>query len=265
LSESLIESELFGHERGAFTGAVEVKKGVFEMANGGTLILDEIGDMPLHLQTKLLTVLDENKLRRIGGSRDIQLNLKIIATTNIDLEAALVHGRFRQDLYYRLSTFHIHIPPLRERPADIPGLCSVIFRQLARKDIFLSQDQISALELYPWPGNVRELKNVLERALILSSGGDVRPGDLINHHPHSMTTNGKPAIPGGIAAKPLRLADIEVQYTLGVLDSNGGNKTLTAKQLGVSINTLKRILQRSGRRAVHVRRMERAVRPSEEM
>jgi sigma-54 specific flagellar transcriptional regulator A len=177
----LLESELFGHEKGAFTGALTQRKGRFEMAEGGTLLLDEIGDMPMAMQVKLLRVLQERVFERVGGGAPITCNVRVIAATHRNLESHIAEGKFREDLFYRLNVFPIEMPALRERSDDLPDLIAAITRQLAeggRGQVRLSADAITALQHYAWPGNVRELANLLERLAVLHPGATVRAGDL---------------------------------------------------------------------------------------
>jgi DNA-binding NtrC family response regulator len=182
----LFESELFGHMKGAFTGAFESRRGKFELADGGTLFLDEISEIPLTLQSKLLRVLEERRFTRVGGVNEIQVNLRVIAATNRDLERAVLEKRFRQDLYYRLNIFPIHIPPLRERLEDIPELADHLLRRIATQYHMpcagVTEEALAPLRSYAWPGNVRELRNVLERGLLLSRGAPIEldhlPGEL---------------------------------------------------------------------------------------
>ena len=174
LPDKLIESELFGHEQGAFTGAVGRQIGRFELAHGATIFLDEVGDLPLSLQVKLLRVLQEGEIERLGSGKTIKVNVRVIAATNVNLVQAVSKGRFREDLYYRLNVFPIHVPPLRERREDIPLLAGTFLeeagRRLGRKFDPLSQEILDALENHAWPGNVRELRNVIERAAVTSKG-----------------------------------------------------------------------------------------------
>jgi DNA-binding NtrC family response regulator len=241
LPENLIEAELFGYEKGSFTGAVGAKKGLFEMADGGTVFLDEIGDMPLHLQTKLLSVLEDKKVRRIGGTAATSVNVRVIAATNADLEQTL--GKtFRKDLYYRLSVVRIHIPPLREHREDIPQLCSYLLSKIAPgQPIELSGPEIAKLKEYDWPGNVRELRNILERALFLQKDSVLAPSLLIGK---SSTAAAHPQTTSPNSVKTLAQAERElIQGSLAALSSN---LTQTAKALGISLSTLKRKLKEYG-------------------
>ena len=177
----LLESELFGHEKGAFTGALSARKGRFEMAEGGTLLLDEIGDMSLPMQVKLLRVLQERSFERVGGNQTIRCNVRVVAATHRDLESRIAEGKFREDLFYRLNVFPIEVPSLRERTEDLPALVSTIAGQLARTgrgEVRFSPEALQALAAYEWPGNVRELTNLVERLAVLHPGGTVRVQDL---------------------------------------------------------------------------------------
>ncbi len=240
LPESLIEAELFGYEKGAFTGATTTKKGIFEMAESGTLFLDEITEMPLHLQSKLLSVLDDKKIKRLGGELPRPVNVRIIAACNADIEKAVASGIFRKDIYYRLSVIRIHLPPLRERRQDIPVLCDYLLREIDRSSTFkLSEDEVSRLKEYDWPGNVRELKNILERAIILQGGSPLMPSKLLRRAELSA-----PSI--GSAANLLTLAEVEKNHIEHALRRLSHNYTRTAKALGISISTLKRNIKQYG-------------------
>jgi two-component system response regulator FlrC len=227
LSPTLIESELFGHERGAFTGAVGQHVGRFERAAGGTLFLDEIGELEAGLQAKLLRVLQEKTLERVGGTRQITTDVRILAATNRNLKEAVAEGRFREDLYYRLNTFPIEIPPLRERPSDIRRLARFFLERAAREfnkpGLSISPEAESVLMAYTWPGNVRELQNTMERVAILSEGV-VEPDDL------PVTSTGP--------TRPVLFKDIERTAIEQALAENQGNRTRAAKQLGISLRTL---------------------------
>ncbi len=232
LPENLIEAELFGHVKGAFTGADSAKRGIFEMAEGGTLLLDEIGEMPTHMQTKLLGVLDSKKVRRIGGEAFRPVNVRVLAATSTNLEYVL-DDTFRRDLYYRLSVIRLHVPPLRERREDIPELCEHLLAKLVSGLAFeLSETEIQKLMFYDWPGNVRELKNIMERACILSEEQVIRPSELLGG---PVRTDGRPDEPTVNS-----LAEVEKNHIRLVLERNSGNITRTARALGIAITTLKR-------------------------
>lgn len=236
--ENLIEAELFGYERGAFTGAVAAKRGIFEMAEEGSLFLDEIGEMPVHLQTKLLGVLEDKKVKRLGGDTIRPVDVRIVAATCIDLENC--RGKtFRSDLYYRLSVIRIHIPPLRERRGDIPELCAFLLKKIAcGRDTRIDDADMKKLMDYEWPGNVRELKNILERAAILQKGPVLRPSELLL----------MPAGPASVAPSEdadgeegiVLLEELEKKHISATLRKLSGNYTRTAKALGISVSTLKR-------------------------
>ena len=180
IPENLMEAELFGYEKGAYTGAAAGAKGLFEMAGSGTLFLDEIGEIPPHLQSKLLGVLDDHRIKRLGGQHFKPVGARVLAATNVDLAEAVRERRFRQDLFYRLSVMHIHVPPLRERLADLTDLCRHFMRQIAPdRNIVLEDGQIAAMQSYGWPGNVRELRNIIERAILVRSGPGIVPARLL--------------------------------------------------------------------------------------
>jgi DNA-binding NtrC family response regulator len=241
LPENLIETELFGVEKGAFTGAVATRKGTFELADDGTLFLDEIGEMAHALQSKLLSVLEDRKVKRVGGEVVRSVNVRIIAATNLETEHAMQEGRFRRDLYYRLSAVHIHLKPLKERRQDIPLLCRFFAQKIAPgRDIFIPGSEIELLMEYDWPGNVRELKNVIERCLILQEGSTIYPS-------HLLTTSKMPASKTSYAPSAfedvLMLEEVERRHILKTLKQLSNNYTHTAKALGVSLSTLKRKLK----------------------
>jgi DNA-binding NtrC family response regulator len=241
LPETLIEAELFGFEKGAFTGAATNKKGVFEMAEGGTLLLDEIGDMPFHLQSKLLGVLEDRMVRRLGGESSHFVNVRVITATGVDLEAAM--GKtFRKDLYYRLSVIRIHVPPLRDRRGDIPGLCRHLMKKIAGgREISIEDGELAKLASYAWPGNVRELRNILERAFLLQKGSAFRPSELLGDIAEA--GNPAPRECPDVDEENLSLAAVEKRHIRFVLDKLSGNHTRTAEALGVSRSTLKRKLK----------------------
>jgi DNA-binding NtrC family response regulator len=237
--ESLIEAELFGSEKGAFTGATSLHRGIFELADGGTLVLDEIGSMPIHLQSKLLGVLEEKRIRRVGGELFKPINVRIIAISNSDLEEAIKNKLFRDDLYYRLSVIRIHIPPLRERKQDIPKLCEYFINKMARDTkTRLADSELNKLTEYEWQGNVRELKNVIERSLIIQRGHSLRPSQLlrINHNFLSSALDNHGIKESGV----ITLKIMEKQCIGQTLEKYRGNYSQTAKALGISLSTLKR-------------------------
>jgi transcriptional regulator with PAS, ATPase and Fis domain len=229
LPETLLESELFGHKRGAFTGAIQDRKGLFEVADGGTLFLDEISEMSPLLQIKLLQVLQDGRFRRVGDSEYRQVDVRIIAATNKDLQAEIQQGRFRQDLYYRINVFPIHLPPLRERTEDIPLLAEHCLKKQQRKLKIpmngFSEEALQALCDYGYPGNVRELENLIERALILSNGDRIELGEWL---PVSIIDAGSLS----------RLEKIEQSEVRRLLKLHEGNLTLVAKAMGISRTTL---------------------------
>lgn len=251
LPESLIEAELFGYEKGAFTGAVSSKKGIFEMAEGGTLLLNEIGEMPLNLQAKLLSVLEGKKIKRLGGDMIAPVSFRVIAATNVDLEKAL--GKtFREDLYYRLSVIRIHVPPLRERRQDIPELCRHLLRKIARNtEAEIEGDEINRMMEYDWPGNVRELRNILERAFILQKGPIYRPSELLILRGRCPVGSPEPCMvvpsrPAEEEQSLTSLAQMEKNYIRYSLEKNSHNLTRTSKSLGISLSTLKRKIREYG-------------------
>ncbi|HEX9631282.1 MAG TPA: sigma-54 dependent transcriptional regulator [Gemmatimonadales bacterium] len=251
LPEHLLESELFGHERGAFTDARERKKGLAEMADGGTLFLDEIGDMPAGAQVKLLRFLEDARFRRVGGTADIRVDVRVIAATNRDLDRAVADATFRGDLYYRLKVVPLRIPPLRERPDDIAPLAQYFVERLARdlnRDVpTVTADAIRVLEAYPWPGNVRELRNVFERALILEDTQEIGPEHLpeeIRGCPRSAAGSGPP--PVGLPPEGLRLEEVERDLIQQAVTRTGGNVSRAATLLGLSRGALRYRLEKYG-------------------
>lgn len=243
IAENLMEAELFGHEKGAFTGAVAAGKGLFEMADGGTLFLDEIGELPFHLQSKLLGVLDDQQIRRVGGQTFKPVNVRIIAATNADLADAVQAKRFREDLFYRLSVLHIHVPPLRERQKDIAPLADYFVSQIAQdQNIVVSPEQMTAMQMYSWPGNVRELRNIIERAILVRNGSQITPALLLSQNPHHSSP---PAAPSRVTAVAT-LADVERTQILRALEHFQGNHTHAAKALGISRSTLVRKIKVHG-------------------
>ena len=233
LPEGILESELFGHEAGAFTGARARHKGKFEAAEGGTVFLDEIGDVSPKVQVELLRVLEEKKVTRLGGSAPVAVDFRTISATNRELSGALASGAFREDLYWRLNVVHIHIPPLRERPEDIPVLAEHFLarfaRSMSRRPMRFAQDALDALASYPWPGNVRELQNAIERAVVVGRGDVVQAAEL----PLRVTQTSPASLPG-----PGSLAEAERAHVLAVLDASGWNITRAARILDVDRVTL---------------------------
>jgi two-component system, NtrC family, response regulator AtoC len=244
--ESLIESELFGHERGAFTGAIAARPGLFETGDGGTVFLDEIGELPLAVQSKLLRVLEERIVRRIGASTGKTLDVRFICATNRVLADEVEAGRFRRDLYYRINGVTIAVPPLRERQSEIAGLARAFARRArgSAAPVVLAGDVLATLEQHEWAGNIRELRNTIERAILLSAGGPVRPSHLALERPRRdssvtmpfprMTTEAAKSV----QSLPTAVADLERERILETLNACGGNQTRAARALGISRNTL---------------------------
>jgi DNA-binding NtrC family response regulator len=238
LPEGLIESELFGHEKGAFTGAIKQKKGMFEAASGGSLLLDEIGEMPMIAQAKLLRVLQEKEIHKVGGDDPIEVDVRIIATTNRNLESQVSHGHFREDLFYRLNVFYIHLPPLRERKDDIVKIAEHFIGKFNNENGFsvegLEDGCIPVISGYNWPGNIRELENAVERAVVLTKSGKIKPEifKFKNHNDHPNNALG--AIQPGTT-----VAEIEKQLIFKTLEHCNQNRTRAAELLGISIRTLR--------------------------
>lgn len=252
IPESLIESELFGHQKGSFTDAKTDKKGIFEMAYGGSILLDEIGEMKLSLQSKLLRVLEERQIRRVGGTRDIRVDAMVFATTNRNLEEAVEKGEFRKDLFYRLNAFSLHIPPLCERREDIPALGRYFLEQFSSRYKRMTLKGFSPeaerlLREYDWPGNVRELRNVIERIVVLETGDTILPEHLPRHA--SQDTKAE----GSIAEGEIRLPDdgislekVERQLIAQALKKTNGNKTLAAKLLDMTYDSFRYQIKKFG-------------------
>ena len=255
LPETLMESELFGHERGAFTGADRRREGCFELATGGTLLLDEIGEMRPELQAKLLRVLEEKKVRRLGGNSETAVDVRVLAATNRNLESQLREGKFREDLYYRLNVFTIQLPTLRERSEDIPMLVEHFLRELApsagKSVVGMEAECLELLRAQRWPGNVRQLRNVIERALIVARGPLISTADLpdeITHGaPRSIRSEPPPEMKPGNSTSSSSSLDVRVGMSLSAvkrellmqtLKYTGGNKAKAAEILGVSLKTL---------------------------
>ena len=254
IPESLLESELFGYEKGAFTGAAKSKKGLLELADGGMVFLDEVGELPLSMQAKLLTFLEDRRFRRVGGLQDIKVSVRVAAATNRDLEEEVREGRFREDLYYRLNVLQIRIPPLRERPDDVPVLCDYYLkhfnRKFGRKVTGISPEFMEALKRYSWKGNVRELRNVMERCVLFSSGSFLTGKE---------TGLSIPAVPeersesvGSFPMRDLREGPVDLKKELDsfervyidrALELSEGNLSRAAQMLGCTRFTLKRRLE----------------------
>ena len=275
LPETLIESELFGHEKGSFTGASERRAGCFEVAQHGTLLLDEIGEMPMQTQAKLLRILEDSRVRRLGGKTEFEVDVRVVAATNKVPEAAVRGGHLREDLYYRLNVFHIHLPPLRERREDIQAISEALLGDLNRKHecrvTDIASEVLQALARHQWPGNVRELRNVLERAVILAGEGTIEmnhlPAFLQNQAPPPPAGTAAPAPSAGVqtpAGAPLAapakdaerisfqigttVEDAERGLILRTLEHTRNNKTRAAEILGISLKTLHNKLKEYGAR-----------------
>ncbi|MFM7148464.1 MAG: sigma-54-dependent transcriptional regulator [Gemmataceae bacterium] len=242
LQESLLESELFGHEKGAFTGAVHAKPGLVEVAEGGTLFIDEIGEMAIGLQAKLLRVLEDGHYRRVGATSELHADVRVVAATNRRLEDEIRQGRFREDLYYRLNVISIHLPPLCERKEDIPELVEYFLttRPLGRNRYQIAPDALAALKRYEWPGNIRELANVLERAQILAENETITlddlPDNLLSFHSDPMEESGETS----------NLHQTQKRHVVAVLQEHHGNKVHAARALGISRRALYRLLDKYG-------------------
>ncbi len=253
LPEGLLESELFGHEKGAFTGAVAAKKGKFELAEGGTLLLDEIGEVPLHLQAKLLRVLQEEEVDRLGGRAPVKVDAHVIATTNRDLEEAVAEGTFRQDLYYRLNVVPLRLPPLKERTGDIVLLTTYFVEKYSTmygKPLKpLSEGARQRFATHTWPGNVREMENLIERAVLLSTGDELAVHDFWDdEEAPGMESDDLEIQPmvgetstdsGHVPPEMMQLKDMERQMILQALQKTDDNRTHAAKLLGISVRTLR--------------------------
>lgn len=246
LSENLVESELFGHRKGAFTGADRDHKGLFEVANGGTLFLDEVGELNKNIQVKLLRFLESGEIRRVGETEPFRCDVRILCATNRDLRLMIANDEFREDLYFRINTFEIRLPPMRERRPDIPDLARHLLARAARRPAeqvanLLTPEAIDALLEHEWPGNVRELANVMEHAYIISGGHPITP----EHLPHRVRgkSSGPPTLsltpaPTGGGSGNRTLREIEMEHILRVLEKHNGNKPAAAAELGISLKTL---------------------------
>jgi DNA-binding NtrC family response regulator len=248
LSENLVESELFGHRKGAFTGADRDHKGLFEVANGGTLFLDEVGELNKNIQVKLLRFLESGEIRRVGETEPFKTEVRILCATNRDLRAMIKEDDFREDLYFRINTFEIRLPSMRERRSDIPDLARHLLARAARRPIdqiadLLTPEAIDALLEHEWPGNVRELANVMEHAYIIAGGQRI----TVDHLPHHIrpVPGGPPTLsltpgsaPTSTAPSSRTLRDVEIDYVLRVLAKHGGSKAAAAAELGISLKTM---------------------------
>jgi transcriptional regulator with PAS, ATPase and Fis domain len=248
LAPGVLESELFGHEKGSFTGALARKLGRFELANGGTLFLDEIGDLGLEIQVKLLRVIQEREFERVGGTETLQVDVRIVSATNRDLEQAISQGQFREDLYYRLNVFPVHVPPLRERAEDIEPLAEHFVRRYSKScGKRLSGVADAALDKllgYPWPGNVRELENVIERACILAKGSAIEADDLdFGRRLQKLATAVMVPAAGNL---PGQLEELEKRRLGEALAKHRGRKSDVARELGINRSTLYYRLKKLG-------------------
>ena len=250
IPEPLIESELFGHERGAFTGAISVQQGKFELADGGTLFLDEIGDMSLNTQAKVLRVLQEQEFQRVGGNRNIKVDVRVITATNKNLSEEIKKGAFREDLYYRINVIAIHVPPLRERREDIPLLArhflSQIIREQGLREKALTEEAAELLMGYDWPGNVRELRNLMERVAIMVQGGRILPGDMTMISGGSAHSVGVPFLDDKFDSLREARAVFERYYIIERLKENNWNITRTAEDLKIERSNLHRKMKLLG-------------------
>jgi two-component system response regulator HydG len=251
LPENLLESELFGHVKGSFTGAVRDKQGLFAAARGGTFFLDEVGEMPPSLQIKLLRVLQEREVIPVGATETIPVDVRIVAATNRDLEEEVRRGHFRSDLFYRLNVIALDLPPLRERRDDLVLLIDAFLQELAAErqtaPKALSADALDAVMVYDWPGNVRELQNALEHAVVLTKGALIEPGVL----PERITRRRREPLVAERSSPNPSLEVIERAYIMWVLQAEGGNKTRAAEVLGIDPSTLYRKLSRYEEQPVH--------------
>nr|MCU0748076.1 sigma-54 dependent transcriptional regulator [Akkermansiaceae bacterium] len=242
LPRELLESELFGHERGAFTGATAARAGRFEQASKGTIFLDEIGDLPGELQPKLLTVLQDQEFFRVGGNRILRTEARIIAATNIDLQARVADGRFREDLFYRLNILELHLPPLRDRIEDLPDLMRLILERISQKrgadPWMVTPAAMDILKSHPWPGNIRQLENVLERATAFAEGAVLDERDIV-----PLIEERHPAAPG-MPHRVRSLQEIERQAFMEAYQRSGRNKARTARDLGIAERTVYNLLAR---------------------
>jgi DNA-binding NtrC family response regulator len=259
LPENLLESELFGHEKGAFTGAVRAKPGLMETADGGTLFLDEIGELPLSLQSKLLRALQERQIRRVGGTALVDVNVRVVSATNRNIRDAIAKGEFREELYYRINVIEIRLPPLRERTGDVRLLVHAFLKRYGLGRVTACDDAaMEALEAYRWPGNVRELQNVIERACALAEGVAITRDDLPDHVVHGgrVPVAGQSMTDARLAAGSLPLKEakdqwmgvLEASYLRDLLERHGGNISAAAKDAGIDRKTFHRLITKHGLR-----------------
>jgi transcriptional regulator with PAS, ATPase and Fis domain len=239
LPETLLESELFGHEKGAFTGAVATKPGLFEVADGGTLLIDEIGEMSGSLQAKLLRVLEDGSMRRVGSLKERRVDVRLLAATNRDMAQEVKAGRFREDLYYRINVMSLHLPPLRERTGDIP----LLVERFLRAGWTMEEDARQALKRFSWPGNVRQLQNAIERAEIMADDATIRlldlPPEILESDPDEA---GRAAPVAGPEADDL--AHLQRSHVMEILQRERGNKARAARALGINRRSLYRLLEK---------------------
>jgi DNA-binding NtrC family response regulator len=247
LPENLVESELFGHRKGSFTGADTHRKGLFEVANGGTLFLDEVGELDKSVQVKLLRFLESGEIRRVGENDPFRVDVRVLCATNRDLREMIEAEQFREDLFFRVNTFEIHLPPLRDRKADIPGLARHMLTRFGSRraglESALTPEAVATLMAHDWPGNIRELANAIERATILSGGGPIGPEHLPTQVPprRSSSSTSSPAVAGPhfqIPEGTPTLRDIEMKFIQVILEKHNGNKPAASKELGISLKTL---------------------------
>jgi DNA-binding NtrC family response regulator len=241
VAATLIESELFGHDKGAFTGAVAERQGAFERASGGTLFLDEVGELSLELQPKLLRALEQRRVRRVGGSADLPVDVRIVAATNRDLEIQARDGNFRQDLFFRLSVAVLHVPPLRDRREDLAPLCAHFLSETGRP-IAIAPATLEVLASHTWPGNVRELRNVLTAAAAMADGPTLEPRHLIFFRRHRRA----PSLPAALPLAGQSLEALEKAAIEQTLRSFAGNKTRAARALGIASSTLYEKIKKYG-------------------
>jgi len=244
LPEHLIESELFGHRKGAFTSADSHRTGLFEVANGGTVFLDEIGELPLAMQAKLLRFLESGEVRRIGDNEAATCDVRVVCATNRNLDQMVVDGTFREDLWFRINTFEVALPPLRERPVDIEPLARHLARRfgatVGAEEALFTDEALATLRQHTWPGNVRELANVVEHALILRDDGPIE-----SEHLPRRFAQPRSAAPTSTTIRPCTLRELEIQAIHAALDRHEGSKPTAAKELGISLKTLYNKLNQS--------------------